>query len=146
MCYFAHAVTSHVASAPRLAEDVAAFVPVSLPARARKALLASDQSQIDRTPLFLASLCSALAQAVLKVHIGGKNDQIDRCCFCLDLGNIRAGHVARAASSVGRHDHASPPCMRCRLSHGQWHLHSYCRPPERRQVCGWDAFSGWSLR
>jgi hypothetical protein len=52
MCYFAHAVTSHVASAPRLAEDVAAFVPVSLPARARKALLASDQSQIERTPFF----------------------------------------------------------------------------------------------
>jgi hypothetical protein len=59
MCYFAHAVTSRVASAPRLAEDVAAFVPVSLPARARKALLASDQSQIERTP-FLASLCSPL--------------------------------------------------------------------------------------
>ena len=41
----------------------------------------------------------------MKVHIiGGKNDQIDRCCFCLDLGNIRAGHVTRAPSSAGRPD------------------------------------------
>src|SRR4029079_18873853 len=47
------------------------------------------------------------------------NDQVDRsCCFCFSRGNVGAGHVARAASSVGRHDHASPPGMRCRLSHG----------------------------
>ena len=45
----------------------------------------------------------------LKVHMGGNNDQVDRyCCLCLGPRNIRAGHVACAASSVGRHDHASP--------------------------------------
>jgi hypothetical protein len=41
-------------------------------------------------------------------YIGGKNDQVNHCCFCLDLGNIRASYVARAASSAGRHDHANP--------------------------------------
>ena len=29
---------------------------------------------------------------------------------------------------------------------GQWYLRAYCCPPERRQVCGWDARSGWPLR
>ena len=54
------AATSHIASAPRLAEDVAAFVPVFPPGTRAKTLLASDQSQIERTPFFLASLCSLL--------------------------------------------------------------------------------------
>ena len=26
------------------------------------------------------------------------------------------------------------------------HLRANRRPPQRRQVCGWDAISGWSLR
>ena len=44
MGYF-YAATSLIGSAPRLAEDVAAFVPVFPPG-------ASDQSQIERTPFF----------------------------------------------------------------------------------------------
>ena len=52
----------------------------------------------------------------------------------------------RAASSAGEHGHASPRGMRCGYAHGQWSVHTYFRPPERRQVCGWDAFSGWPLR
>jgi hypothetical protein len=71
MCYFAHAVTSHVASAPRLAEDVAAFVPVSLPARARKALLASDQSQIERTPFFGVTMFAPSRFLSSNRHLGG---------------------------------------------------------------------------
>jgi hypothetical protein len=43
---------SHIASAPRLAEDVTAFVPVFPPGTRAKALLASDHSQIERTPFF----------------------------------------------------------------------------------------------
>jgi hypothetical protein len=31
-------------------------------------------------------------------------------------------------------------------AHGQWSVHTYFRPSERRQVCGRDAFSGWPLR
>jgi hypothetical protein len=35
----------------------------------------------------------------LKVHMGEKNDQVDRCCcLCLSHRNVGAGHVARAAS------------------------------------------------
>ena len=44
------------------------------------------------------------------------------------------------------HGHSSPRSMWCRFSHGQWYLRAYCCPPERRQVCGWDAHSGWPLR
>ena len=25
-------------------------------------------------------------------------------------------------------------------------VHSYCHPPQRRQVCSWNAYSGWPLR
>ena len=40
------------------------------------------------------------------------NDQIDRIRrLCLDRRNLRLGYVARAASSGGRHDHASPSGM-----------------------------------
>jgi len=94
----------------------------------------------------------AFSGGSLRSTEGGKqreknNDQIDSCC-CLYLShrNLGACNNARAASSAGRHDHASPPCMRYRLSHGQWHLHSYCRSPECRQVCGRNAYSGWPLR
>ena len=68
------------------------------------------------------------------VHNGGSDAQVDRCCFCFGRRNFRPGHVARAASSTERHDHASPPTstvlrprsgtkmglstMRCK-----WHLH-----------------------
>ena len=31
-------------------------------------------------------------------------------------------------------------------AHGQWCLRPYGRPPERRQVCSWNAYSGWPLR
>jgi hypothetical protein len=103
---------------------VAAYVPVFPSRHAReKRFWRPIKGKLIGRPFF-RQLCSALhdffhldkdlrkaviAQArSLKVHIGGKNDQIDRCCFCLDLGNIRAGHVARTASSAGWHDHASP--------------------------------------
>ena len=39
--------------------------------------------------------------------MGGSNDQIDQCRFCLSRRNFRPGHVG--ASSTGRHDQASPP-------------------------------------
>src|SRR6478672_3052063 len=42
---------------------------------------------------------------------GGDNDQVDRCCICFGRRNLRPGNVARAASSGGRHDHASPSGM-----------------------------------
>ena len=43
-----------------------------------------------------------------------RNDQVNRyCCLCLGPRNICAGYVARAASSVRRHDHASPRSVRC---------------------------------
>ena len=41
-----------------------------------------------------------------------RNDQVDRCCFCFGPCNLRPGNVARAASSAGRHDYASPRSMR----------------------------------
>jgi hypothetical protein len=34
------------------------------------------------------------------------------CCFCLSGRNVGAGHVAGAASSAGRHDHASRLLLR----------------------------------
>ena len=70
---------------------------------------------------------------------GGDNDQVGRCCFCFGRRNFRPGHVARAASSTGRHDHASPPSpptptvrlerpqsgtnMGLSTMRGKWHLH-----------------------
>ena len=65
---------------------------------------------------------------------------------CVIRRNFRAGHPTRSASSAGRHGHASPRGMRCGYALGQWSVHTYFRPSERRQVCGWDAFSGWPLR
>ena len=40
---------------------------------------------------------------------GGDNDQVHRCCFCFGPRTLRPSNVARAASSTGRYDHASPP-------------------------------------
>ena len=73
------------------------------------------------------------------VHNGGSDAQVDRCCFCFGRRNFRPGHVARAASSTGRHDHASPPSpptptvrlerprsetnMGLSTMRGKWHLH-----------------------
>ena len=49
----------------------------------------------------------------LKVHmIGGSHDQVGRFWLCFDCCNIGAGHVARAASSPGGHDHSSPSRVR----------------------------------
>ena len=66
--------------------------------------------------------------------------------FALAVATSAQAMSPRAASSAGRHGHASPRSMRCGYAHGQWSVHTYFRPPERRQVCGWDAFSGWPLR
>jgi len=67
----------------------------------------------------------------LKVHIGEENDQVDRCRLCLGRRNICAGHVTRAASSVGQHDHAGPPGMRRGYAHDQRQMRDHIRPPPR---------------
>ena len=60
-----------------------------------------------------ASMNHASKMAVAKK--GGKNDQVDCCCwFCLSRRNIGASDDTRADSSAGWHDHAS----RCRLRAG----------------------------
>ena len=47
------------------------------------------------------------------------NKQVHRCCWlCLSHRNVGAGHVARAASSAGQHDHASRLRMWSAVSHG----------------------------
>ena len=83
--------------------------------------------------------------------MGESNDQIDQCCFCLSRRKFRPGHAARAASSTGRHDHASPPTPTVRLERprsgtnmglstmrGKWHLHvangTPVPPPGQPQV------------
>jgi hypothetical protein len=67
----------------------------------------------------------------LKAPIGEENDQVDRCCLCLGRCNIGAGHVTRAASSAGEHDHRSPPSMRRGDAHGQRQMRDHIRPPAR---------------
>ena len=75
--------------------------------------------------------------------MGGSNDQIDQCRFCLSRRNFRPGHVARAASSTGRHDQASPPTPKVRRERprsgtniwlstmrGRWHLHVCVTSPD----------------
>ena len=49
--------------------------------------------------------------------------------FALAVATSRPGNVARAASSGGRHDHASARSMWCRYAHGEWCLHNYIRSP-----------------
>ena len=71
----------------------------------------------------------------LKVHIGGENGQVDRCCLCLGRLNICAGHVTRAASSAGQHDRASPPRMRRGYAHDQWQMRDHICPPPRPPRC-----------
>ena len=77
---------------------------------------------------------------------GGDNDQVGRCCYCFGRRNFRPGHVARAASSTGRHDHASPPSpptptvqiqrprsgtnMGLSTMRGKWHLHVCVTSPD----------------
>jgi len=47
------------------------------------------------------------------------NDQVDRrCCLCLSRRNTGTGHVARAASSTRRDDHASGSRVRSRKNTG----------------------------
>jgi len=82
----------------------------------------------------------------LECSYGGDNDQVGRCCFCFGRRNFRPGLVARAASSTGRHDHASPPSpptptvllarsgtnVGLSTMWGKWHLHvgdTSPRPP-----------------
>ena len=66
--------------------------------------------------------------------------------FALAVATSGAGHVARAASSVGRHDHASP--RRAAVPAITWSMVAaiVLPSPERRQVCGWNAHSRWPLR
>ena len=66
--------------------------------------------------------------------------------ICVGRRDIDAGHVTREASSARQHGHSSPRSVRRRFSHGQWYLRSYRRPPQRRQMCGWNAHGGWPLR
>jgi hypothetical protein len=82
----------------------------------------------------------------LEGSYGGDNDQVGRCCYCFGRRNFRPGHVARAASSTGRHDHASPPSpptptvqiqrpwsgtnMGLSTMRGKWHLHVCVTSPD----------------
>ena len=68
---------------------------------------------------------------------GGNNDQIDSCC-CLYLSyrNLGACNDTRAASSVGRHDYASPRSLRRGYAHGQWSMRDHHGPPPGSQVPG----------
>jgi hypothetical protein len=94
---------------PRLAEDVAASVPVFL----SRHILAVQQAAVLKLLLRVLSLSILQEHLFLKVHMGGNNDQVDRfCCPCFSRDNLSAGYVARAASSAGRHDHSSPRSMR----------------------------------
>ena len=75
---------------------------------------------------------SMLQEALfLKVHIGEENVQVDRCRLYLGRRNICAGHVTRAASSVGQHDRASPPSMRRGYAHDQRQMRHDIRPAPR---------------
>jgi hypothetical protein len=73
----------------------------------------------------------ASRNALPEGHIGGENDQVDRCCLCLGRRNICARHVPRAASSAGQHDHAGAPSMRRGYAHGQRPMRDHIRPPPR---------------
>ena len=56
---------------------------------------------------------------------------IDFRCLCLSPRNVCTGYVARAASSVGRADHASPQQLRRgdALERSTRSLRDYVRPP-----------------
>ena len=82
-----------------------------------------------------ASLSMLQETLFLKVPIGGENDQVDRCCLCLGRRNFCAGHVTRAASSVGQHDYANPPRMRRGYAHDQWQMRDHICPPQRTPRC-----------
>ena len=66
--------------------------------------------------------------------------------FALAVATSAQAAPLAPLTSAGRHDHASPRSMRYRYAHGQWYLRAYCGPPERRQVCSWNANSWWPLR
>ena len=51
--------------------------------------------------------------------------------FAFAVATSAQCNIIRAASSAGRHDHASPRSMWCRYAHGEWCLHNYIRPPPR---------------
>jgi len=80
----------------------------------------------------------------LECSYGGDNDQVGRCCFCFGRRNFRPSHVARAASSTGRHDHASasprsppsPTVVRLHPRSGSSVWLSTMRPKWHLHVCG----------
>jgi len=82
------------------------------------------------------------AQLALKAKAWEKtNDQVDRCCRpCHSRRNVGASHVARAASSARRNDHASRLRMRSGQDTGWWCLcgqnHQTPSPQVRGVGCG----------
>ena len=69
----------------------------------------------------------------MKSHIA---DVSDACKVA--MVNAAAGRVGQKPRfGAGKRRNLGQPCNV---------KHSYCRSPERRQVCGWNAHSGWPLR
>ena len=103
-------------------------------ARTDSACVRQFRNRQWRTDGGLARLSPFPFVLCILVHNGGSDAQVDRCCFCFGRRNFRPGHVARAASSTERHDHASPPTstvlrprsgtkMGLSTMRGKWHLH-----------------------
>ena len=70
-------------------------------------LLSPSASHLRRTD-FTPAAEIAFAVIAARKSEGGKNEQVNRCRFCPDPGNVRASHVALTTTSAGRHDHANP--------------------------------------
>ena len=114
-----------------------------LPARAVEALdqrrldlrlgLAADAAAAEagpRSPWCRSRPAGRRARAKRQIGDDAILHQVGRsCCGCLSRRNVGAGHVAPAASSGERHDHASPGGMWRGYAHGQRRLHYYIRTP-----------------
>jgi hypothetical protein len=66
-------------------------------------------------------------------HLGGRYDEIDRCCLCISPGNLGTGHAACAAAAR-RYCYAGPGGLRSGNAPREWCLHENSRPPCRQQV------------
>jgi hypothetical protein len=85
--------------------------------RARRTDRALHQRICARESRYIYPYSPRRAGFMLKLRIGGENDQVDRCCLCLGRRNICAGHVTGAGSSAGQHDNAGPRRMRRGYAH-----------------------------
>ena len=62
------------------------------------------------------------------------HDEVDRPCFCVDTGVIRAGYATRTAPTAGQDGHHCPRSMWSGHAHGEWYVRENSRPPCRQQV------------